>query len=194
MENRRIKKPSSKEVEKYLKIWDNTDSTFLQENALNKLFLETYRYNVDINDILIKVASLNDFYSTNVYYVFDLAKHIHDLEIDSKLIEGDIGLVNEIAKVQVSTGKTINYYSFATKYCSHHRPLKYPVYDNYVDKILKYFIKIDGFYSGSLNFREYKNFYKAVNNFKGFYNLKYSVKEIDKYLWLLGKQSFPKKY
>lgn len=86
MDYKKIVKPSPKEVEKYLEVWDNTDNTYLQEKALNKLFLETYRDNLDINDILIKVASLNDFYSTNVYYVFDLAKHIHNLEIDSRLL------------------------------------------------------------------------------------------------------------
>lgn len=29
-----------------------------------------------------------------------------------------------------------NFYSFASKYCSHHNPLDYPIYDIYVDEVL----------------------------------------------------------
>jgi hypothetical protein len=37
--------------------------------------------------------------------------------------------------------REINFYSFATKYCSHHKPEMYPIYDSYVDKMLGYFKK-----------------------------------------------------
>ena len=62
-----IPKPSKEEVEKYLKLWDSLENYVLQENSLNKLFYKTYPKNTDIDDILIKASSLNDFYSTNSF-------------------------------------------------------------------------------------------------------------------------------
>ncbi|UTW70364.1 hypothetical protein KHA80_07545 [Anaerobacillus sp. HL2] len=41
--------------------------------------------------------------------------------------------------------KKKNFYSFATKYCSHHNPLDYPIYDSYVDEVLRHFRNRDGF-------------------------------------------------
>ena len=42
----------------------------LQENALDKLFFKVYPNNTEIDDILIKCSSLNDFYSTNIFLTF----------------------------------------------------------------------------------------------------------------------------
>ena len=72
-------KPTIKEVEKYLKLWDTLENYVLQENALDKLFFETYPHNEDISEILIKSSALNDFYSTNIFSIFPVAKHIHSL-------------------------------------------------------------------------------------------------------------------
>ena len=73
-------------------------------------------------DILLKVAALNDFYSTNIFSVYPVAKHILSLNIDDRLMTGDVALVSDIQKVTIN-GVEKNFYSFATKYCSHHRPL-----------------------------------------------------------------------
>lgn len=83
-----------------------------------------------MDDVLIKVCSLNDFYSTNLYSPFRVAKHIVSLNIDDRLNNNDLDLVNDIAKVKINDDKMINFYSFATKYCSHHKPIKYPIYDS----------------------------------------------------------------
>lgn len=42
-------------------------------------------------------------------------------------------LVPDMQKVEIN-GVVKNFYSFATKYCSHHNPLDYTIYDSYVDK------------------------------------------------------------
>lgn len=127
-------KPSEAEVKKYLNKWDSLENYVLQESALDKLFFNTYPNNKDINDILIKAAALNDFYSTNIFSIFPVAKHILNLNIDERLKNKDISLVNDIAKVEIN-GKVKNFYSFATKYCSHHYPLDYP---NMIRMLKKY--------------------------------------------------------
>ena len=68
-----ILKPSAIEVEKYLKSWKNLKNYQLQEDALNKLFFELLPSNEEISVILLKVATLNDFYSTNIFSVYPVA-------------------------------------------------------------------------------------------------------------------------
>ena len=160
-----------------------------------KLFHNTYPLNNDINDILIKASSLNDFYSTNIFSIFPVAKHILELNIDARIKSGDVSLVNDIARVSIS-GVEKNFYSFATKYCSHHNSDDFPIYDSFVEKVLMYFNKIDKFDSFKLNdLKDYSKFKMALINFKKFYNIdEYGLKDIDRYLWQLGKDYFPKKY
>ena len=124
-----ISKPSASEVEKYLKTWKNLKNYKLQEDALDKLFFELLPSNEEISDILLKVATLNDFYSTNIFSVYPVAEHILSLKIDERLRQGDVTLVNEIQNVTIN-GVTRKFYSFSTKYCSHHNPKEYPIYDS----------------------------------------------------------------
>ena len=86
--------PTVEEVEKYLMLWDLMENYVLQEESLNKLFFETYPEYKDISDILIKASSLNDFYSTNIFSIFPVAKNILSLNIDERLELGDDTLVN----------------------------------------------------------------------------------------------------
>ena len=102
----------------------------LQESSLRKLFNKTYPENIEMDDVLIRVCSLNDFYSTNIFSPFTVAKHIVELNIDERLYIEDLKLVNEIATVKMNENKEINFYSFATKYCSHHKPMIYPIFDS----------------------------------------------------------------
>lgn len=190
-----IPTPSEKEVIKYLKKWDSLENYVLQESALDKLFFKTYPNNNDINDILIKASSLNDFYSTNIFSIFSVAKHIMSLNIDDRLKKNDATLVNDIARVKIN-GKEKNFYSFATKYCSHHKPVEYPIYDSYVEKILMFFNKKDSFAKFKKeDLKNYENFKEVLIEFKKFYRIdKYNLKDIDRYIWQLGKEYFPNKY
>jgi len=193
-----INKPSLSEVKKYSKIWETSEKYVkyvLQENALNKLFLKTYPDNTNIDDVLIKVSSLNDFYSTKIFSSIIVAQHIIVLNIDNRLDGNDYQLVNDIANISMDNGKTKYLFSFATKYCSHHKPDVFPIYDDYVGKMLVHFNKVYGFYKETIDLRNYNNFTDILSKFKSHFNLDIlSLKEIDRYLWLTGKEFFPKKY
>ena len=141
-----ITKPSSEEIKNYLKLWDSLENYTLQESSLNKLFSKTYPLNNDLNDVLIKVCALNDFYSTNIFSPFTVAKHIVALKIDDNLAKNDLEIVNKIGNVKMNGNRRINFYSFATKYCSHHKQTVYPIYDSYVEKMLMFFKKKDIFF------------------------------------------------
>ena len=187
--------PSVEAVEHYLRKWDNLPNYVAQENALDKLFLTLCQHNLDMNDILIKSSTLNDFYSTNIFNIFKVAEHYHSINIDERLDAGDLTLVDELSIVPID-GKVYHFYSFATKYCSHHRPEVYPIYDSYVEKLLTFFRNRDHFHSfKTKDLRNYMIYNEVINSFKGFYKLEqYTVKQIDKYLWQLGKEAFPKSY
>lgn len=187
--------PTNEEVQKYLDIWDSLPGYTAQESALWKLFNATYPHNKDIDDILIKVSTLNDFYSTNIFSVFPVAEHILALDIDERLDDADPTLVQDIASVTVSN-KARNFYSFASKYCSHHRPDDYPIYDSYVDTVLRYFRKTDRFAKfNNADLKHYPTFKSILLDFRAHYGLtKYGLKNLDRYLWQLGKRYFPKTY
>lgn len=195
MKNIIIPTPCKKEVQKYLDLWDSLENYVLQENSLYKLFNKTYPKNTDIDDILIKASSLNDFYSTNIFSIFPVAKHILELDIDERLKNGDTSLVNDIADVTIS-GVKKHFYSFATKYCSHHNSDAFPIYDDFVKKVLLYFKskdKFDVFTADDL--KDYSKFKNILISFKKYYDIdNYSLKDIDRYLWQLGKKYFPKNY
>ena len=187
-------RPSTKQVTIYLEKWDSLENYVLQESSLRKLFTETYPRNVDMDDVLIKVCALNDFYSTNIFYPFIVAKHIVNLDIDQRLSKRDLTLVNDLAVVKVNDQKTINFYSFATKYCSHHFPKCYPIYDSFVEKMLMRFKQVDNFFEFKKDdLRHYPKYHTVLTQFSKFYGLdSFTLKQIDKYLWQAGKDYFLK--
>ena len=186
-----IPRPSSEQVTIYLKKWEQLDAYPEQEKALDKLFQEFCPKNEKIEDILLKSSTLNDFYSTNIFSVFSVAKHILELKIDARLSKKDLSLVDELQNVNIQ-GKNHKFYSFASKYCSHHNPKNFPIYDNYVAKVLRHFRDVDKFIKRK-DLKIYKNFVETLDCFTKYYGLEnFSRKEIDRYLWLLGKENFPK--
>jgi hypothetical protein len=191
-----IKKPSVEGIKCFLEEFKSDILFTYSENALIKLFTKTYPQNKDIGDVLIKVCALNTIYSTNIMKTITVAQHIIELDIDNRLENGDIDLVNEIATVQFDSGKSWNFYSFATKYCSFHKPDIFPIYDSYIEKMLWHFNKIDNFYKyHRYEIKIYNVFYKILCSFIKYYGLsKCSFKEIDLYLWEAGKKYFPITY
>ena len=187
--------PSIEQVDFYLEKWDGLENYHLQEDALHKLFFELCPKNNDVVDILLKASTLNDFYSTNIFSIYPVAKHIYNLDIDARLNAGDVTLVGDVQYVTI--GDTLkNFYSFASKYCSHHNPLEYPIYDSYVDEVLRYFRNRDNFSDFQNDeLKDYVRFKDILIDFRGFYDLDtYNLKQIDQYVWQLGKDYFPKNY
>jgi hypothetical protein len=124
-----------------------------------------------------------------------VGKHILSLNIDGRLSNKDLSLVNEIAKVTMN-GKTRNFYSFASKYCSHHAPDAFPIYDSFVEKMLKHYRKTDEFEKfRNDELKNYPRFIEIIGGLRKYYRVdKFSLRELDIFLWLAGKDSFPNTY
>lgn len=195
----RIELPDEKTVGTWLDAWENNYQYRQQESALNKLFFELAPENKNIEDILIKVCTLNVFYSTYIYGVVDVAQKILEMNIDARLNSGerDIALVDELNEgICKATGK--HNLPFASKYCSHHKPELYPIYDSYVKKMLHYYEDTNKSFFGIDEEKitepsDYAEFCGKIDRFQEKCGLTlFSVKDIDKMLWQMGKHHFPK--
>lgn len=184
-------KPTAVVVSRQLSKWRDSDVYQTQDRALWNLFNKHCPYNTGFEDVLLKVSVLNDFYSTNIFDTYSVAKHILELQIDSRLAAGDLGVVNDVASTTIKSKKKY-FYSFASKFCSNHRPEVFPIYDSYVDKMLSYFGGRDRFFKFTKSeLRDYRRFVPIVQAFRSHYRLtEFSLREIDTYLWLEGKRCF----
>lgn len=184
--------PSEAELLRYLGEWDTLVDYVDQENGLAMLFRgdETFAANTDMRHVIVKCAVLNDFYATNIFKIASVARKIVSIPgFDARLAAGDRNLVEEIAVVDNRRN-----YSFATKYCSHHKPELFPIYDRYVADVLHEMRRRE---PGNFRFRskdalkDYMTFCEAIDDFSKAYGLEaYSYKEIDRYLWQLGKEYY----
>ena len=197
--------PSVEEMKKYHSYWnsDNNGEYIEHEKALNWLFIDNpeTKGNTYMKAVIIKCSVLNDFYATNIFKVFPVAKKILSIkDIDNRLKRGDYSLVNEIAKVEdektdeTKETKVRFNYSFATKYCSHHQPKLFPIYDRYVADVLcalkKQYPNVFSFKKRE-ELKRYEMFVKAIDEVKANFGLEnYNYKDMDRYLWLLGKEYF----
>lgn len=209
-------KPSQDELKKIINKYNSSgeyEHYREEDRALELTFRDKISTNDNITNILIKVSLLNDFYSTNIFKTLPVAKHILKLDIDERLKKGDLKLVNDIAEIDMpdKDGKISKkyFYSFATKYCCNHRPDVYPIFDKFVEKAINKFIREDllpkggGYaklraeYSSKYNLKiedykkedlkDYPTFYKYIMIFREHYNLDCSVRDLDRYLWIHGK-------
>lgn len=187
--------PCPEYISSYLQRWEGLENYRLQERSLALLFKEFCPSNNELEQVLLKVSALNDFYSTNIFDTYTVAKHIHEMKIESRLKNGDLTLVNELALVSIRDKKR-NFYSFASKYCSHHFPESFPIFDSYVEKMLLHYARADNFSSfRKEDLKLYESFVKIIKEFQAHYGLgQFSLRQIDIFLWLAGKDSFPPSY
>lgn len=173
-------------VKKYLDKWYTyRDSKMLeQEYALSILFQHFYQNN-NLQNVLVKVSCLNDFYSTNIRDTYSVAKVIYQLNIDTRLQNADLSLVDDIAAETEKNCKSARReYSFASKYCSFHRPEVYPIFDSRNEEILN--IYKDEINIKPLNLREsYEDYVRIINKYREIFGLEcFSYKEIDRFNWI----------
>lgn len=190
-EQRKVIRPSTELVNSYLGKWQRLAKYTLQEECLNLLFQQLCPRNDQIHHVLLKVSALNDFYSTNIFDTHSVAKHIIEIGVSERVAAGDIGVVDEMAQMKIG-GKPRKFYSFASKYCNHHYPEAFPIYDNYVDKMLRHFRRVDSFAEFRRDdLKNYVRFVEIVKLFRSSYELDhFSLREVDIYLWLAGKEEF----
>lgn len=162
-----------------------------------KKLIRNFPTHDNLDEIYLKVVAINSLYSTNIYDTYKIAYHIKERvkNIDFRLERGDLTLVHEIASghhIENKDGKEKVFYSFATKYCSCHNPEHYAIYDTLIQDILIKDYNVGKSPKERINYeklRSYENFMNVISDFKHRHNLnEVSLKDIDMYLWIKGKE------
>lgn len=181
-------RPTRELIEKYGKEFEHKNNA--EEEAIREL-CKIFPDNKDYKGVLLKSIVINTLYATGITGIVMVAKHILGLNIDVGLKLGDPQLVDQIAMVTIK-GKKRRNYAFATKYCSFHNPAAYPIYDSFVDKVLRAYQKQDRFSSVPLgDLKDYRRFKEVLKAFLVYYELgDLNAKELDKFLWGYGKEMF----
>lgn len=180
--------PSPDLVNEYISRFVQDESIGLADVVLNRIF-RLYPTNTNLEDIVIKVVLLNSLYNTNVYAVVDMAKHIQSLEIDRDLAVGSPLVVDCIAKLTIRES-TRRHYSFATKYCSFHKPDCYPIYDTLVERLIwQYQCNFNFSNFKRQDLQQYPEFCSVINSFQLYFGLgQFTFKDIDRFLWFYAKE------
>ena len=173
--------------------FNQDEQTIDYDNAVTKTFLIASYNNQEFDNVLIKVTVLDRLYYTNLFYIYEIAKHIKDNadKLDELISNADIRAIELIRHGHgiKSKNKEKDLYSFATKYCHWSNPNhKYPIFDNKVEIALKYMRdknQIQFFSNDDL--RDYEKFKKIIDEVREKVN-NISYKEIDKGLWQMGKK------
>jgi hypothetical protein len=184
-----LERPTPTLVAKYTEQFDHSNAT-LTDLALTRL-IAAFPDNRDESAVLLKATTINSLYATNIYAIFQVAQHICSMNIDPKLAQGSLEVVDEIATITLK-GKRKRNYSFATKYCSWHRPEIYPIFDSYVERLLWAYRQQDHFadYKRGETWH-YPRYVEIIEQFRTHYGLnRFSFKELDKFLWLYGMKVF----
>jgi hypothetical protein len=188
-----LEKPTVEAVKAAVKTFDEKYRVF--EDALTGL-LEHYPNNTKTADVLLKVLTVNDLYSTQIPLfsdriptVYEVVDHIVERKIDSDLDSGSTGLIYDIARTEIHNKIHFNY-SFATKYCSWHRQDLFPIYDSRVDEYLWYAQNqgwIDPFKREELKI--YKRLKDAITELQDKCGLgEFNFKQFDKFLYYEGEK------
>lgn len=201
-------------VKECLELFEEQES--LKERALRKVFNQ-WPNNTDEDEVLVKITLLNVFYSTflNNYAsdktdkidIESMASVIVDIENFDELVHSanksdQIRLVNAIrycGKASKEESPFYDAYSFATKYCNWHNPKAFPIADRYSKGMVYYlacFMEGVGRVPGGLTQQallDYETFCDWHSKVSRFVcercGTEFSLKEIDEFFWLFGKQN-----
>jgi len=199
--------PTQDGVRKACELFDDDEDNKIIEAALTDLFAR-YPNNTSEAEVLLKVLTLNDLYSTRIPMrapdhpnVFDVARCIPTLDMDQALKECSLQIVNTVSTTQFHGKKEINRFSFATKYASWHRQDIYPIWDRNVQNYLTCLRKLhrtewDKFVEGFMLSSDdwgYPEFHALMVRFRAHFGLvDISFKDLDKFLWWYGRDKSEK--
>ena len=171
---------SKENIETAKKIYSQLEKWNFANNTLTEYFNDNKSNDYE-KIVLIKVILIDGLYKTQLRDQISVAKHIFKInDLNSRLIEGDIPIVEDIANWKNGKGKKIHILSFASKFCHFHNKKAYPLYDSYVCVALKKLIDWK-------DNRNYEEFNEGIKKFrKEIMGKEVSLEDIDKYLWLFG--------
>ena len=186
----RIYTPSA---EGYRIFAENLKKTEIEGLKKEEEFLKDFENNpknTDMETVRNRVKKLNQFYRTRISN--DELREIENIILrpgfDAKLDNDGYGLVEELRRVPSKRTESgfRDHLSFASKYCYHCRPNRYPIYDSINVHVLSVYLG----YEGKRDYSKYVECFKKFCSFLGFCKLKGNEGYyIDKYIQAIGTHS-----
>jgi hypothetical protein len=140
----------------------------------------------DQESILVKVATLNQLYGTNVYAVVRMAEHI--VSVWASDPDWTYATVERVAALPPSETqkRARRHRSFASKFAHFFVDAKrFPLYDSYAVKMLR--VHLGKGALAAATSPTYGSFADAFFRLRDESGLRCRVVELDKYLWLAGQ-------
>lgn len=173
----------------YLDNFRNAEGYFEDDDRCLRYFRHN-PINVDAQEILLKISAMDHTEIDDIVRNRQIvADHIASLQIDDALQQGSPEIVNKIAQIDYG-GKTTNLYAFATRFCNWHNIEVYPIYDKTMEKILELFMEnINNQKPSREDIFHYPTFKEMMMDMQTSLDLMdYNFKELDKFIWISGKQ------
>jgi hypothetical protein len=133
----------------------------------------------DIDATLLKVASVNQLYGTNVFAVVRMAQHVTEVMLEASIMD-DVSFVVKLAELS-----GMKHTSFASKFAHFFIDVeRFPIYDSYAVKMVAYHLGQEG-KNGDIE-HPYKSFVENLHKLMRCAQLSCTTRELDHYLWLAG--------
>lgn len=189
MSRNNVEEITKENILKLSKLFSSHPRYGIADRIINKIVNEN-KENNSLDKVLLKVSLINSLYSTVIFDIIGLSEYISKISgLDPLIALGSTEAVDKIRAWESPEGeKERDVYSFATKFCSFHKPDSYPIFDNLIAKELYLLNKKLSLMKKIThkNLRDYnifKQFVDAFHNKYGFSN----YKEFDQGLWLYAK-------
>lgn len=180
------------QVEKYLEKWRAQGNE--SSDAALRLLFKTMPKNVGPGQVAVKVAALNGLYATSIYGVVQMARHIVELDIDDALaVEvADPDLVDKIAHLtlQAKTRRSLLLRDEALLVpLPRHPPHLRLARRRSPQRPTESGREFDTFAPREHWRTDYDVYCRSIEGFRSHFGLEdLSIRDIDKYLWMLAKE------
>ncbi len=136
----------------------------------------------DLPSCLLKAAAINDLYSTRVYAVWRMAKHI--TEVAGELPDDPVEAVQVIGRLPDGGGGTRR--SFASKFGHFFiDPNRFPIFDSYCERMVALHLGTEELVRDGTN--PYRAFKANIDRLRELSGIDATYRELDRYLWLTGQ-------
>jgi hypothetical protein len=160
-----------------LKQWQASDAAL---DALREKFPD-----FSLASSLLKVATINTLYGTNVYAVMRMAQHVSDVMARAGPGSAALDIVERLSSLPPLPGKKpMRHLSFASKFAHFFIDSeRFPIWDSYARTMVKHHLGLEPKVSAS---GRYADFVRRFHELRAISGHRGSIREFDGYLWLAG--------
>lgn len=135
----------------------------------------------DFPAVLLKAVAINQLYSTNIYAIVLVSRHLESLLPRVDLRTAGPDLVERMVEVRTADGKTRRWRSFASKFASFFiDSARFPILDTNANTSVTLHLGLRG---NAATYVEYVRRHEQLMTLAG---LRCSNIDLDRYLWLAG--------